>query len=482
MSGTIRLFIPLEKIDKGNRTVGGWATTEVVDRQNEIVDYNASKAAFTEWRGNLREMHQPVAVGKAIEVVPNDDERRIYVKAFISKGAEDTWQKVLDGTLTGFSIGGNTVDKVVQLIKDNADSVPRQVTRITKYRLNELSLVDNPANPEAVFELVKADQAGNLRQTEIVEDLHTHDPSGSTTILRKDGDTPDMDHTLLKELIGKVASLVEKVDGLIKAAYEGPHKPAPGSKDTPKQATDGKDATQKTTAGTNEPAQTGASEPVAGAKETPKQTTTSEHVNEGDMADYQTQKPEGAYPAKGPVKATDAGETAKADGMESYKEDDEYVYYRKPKSVGKAANPATSPHRTQDSQAAPVKKEAEDDKEDGDEDTGKTDGDSKQEKTSKAASAEDIKKLEATVESLRKQVEELRKEPLPRKYHKVEKTWGTGAQEDTKTADEIEVEKAYKEVLDAQRSGQPLSKAMEAKKDWVLNKLLERKVQNLQKG
>jgi len=166
-----KLYLPILKVDKENRTVSGYATTESIDKQGEVVDYAASKDAFAEWGGNLREMHEAKAVGKAVEVVPDDKEKRVFVKAYISKGAEDTWQKVKEGVLTGFSIGGNTIDKVVQIVKDTASNAAKQVTRITKYKLNELSLVDNPANPEAVFTLVKMDKDGLPHQTELVEDI-----------------------------------------------------------------------------------------------------------------------------------------------------------------------------------------------------------------------------------------------------------------------------------------------------------------------
>lgn len=163
------LYCPISKINEEKRTVAGWATTESVDKQGEIVDYAGSKEAFSNWGKNIREMHEPKAVGKAVEIIPDDDSKKMWVEAYISKGAEDTWQKVKDGTLTGFSIGGQTVHKNVQIVKDLATGGSRTVTRITKYRLNELSLVDNPANAGCSFELVKSID-GVPFQTAIVED------------------------------------------------------------------------------------------------------------------------------------------------------------------------------------------------------------------------------------------------------------------------------------------------------------------------
>ena len=164
------ISMPFTKVDKEKRTVTGLATTEAIDKQNEQVSYDASKEAFGAWSGNIREMHSPNAVGKAVSWTPDDEKRGIKVEAYISKGAEDTWQKILDGTLKAFSIGGQTVSKVQQIIKDEASGGQRHVTKITKYKLTELSLVDNPANPEASFELVKMEN-GIPTQTQLVEDI-----------------------------------------------------------------------------------------------------------------------------------------------------------------------------------------------------------------------------------------------------------------------------------------------------------------------
>jgi hypothetical protein len=164
------LYAPICKINQEKRTVAGWATTEQLDKQHEIVDYNGSKEAFANWQGNIREMHEPKAIGKAVEIIPNDPEKKIWVEAYISKGAEDTWQKINENILTGFSIGGQTVSKTVQIVKDMDTGGQRTVNRITKYKLNELSLVDNPANPGCTFTLVKSVD-GVSYQTEIVEDI-----------------------------------------------------------------------------------------------------------------------------------------------------------------------------------------------------------------------------------------------------------------------------------------------------------------------
>jgi hypothetical protein len=110
----IRFSLPFSKVDKERRTVSGFASLDNLDKQMDIVTAEASMEAFAKFRGNIREMHQPLAVGKMVNFKAEkyfDPESKkfyngVYVSAYVSKGAQDTWEKVLDGTLTGFSIGG----------------------------------------------------------------------------------------------------------------------------------------------------------------------------------------------------------------------------------------------------------------------------------------------------------------------------------------------------------------------------------------
>ena len=155
----INMAFPIAKVNKDKRTVSGFATLDNVDRHGDVVTPDASEKAFNRFRGNLREMHQPIAVGKVVSFETQDfidketgkSYKGIYVDAYISKGAQDTWEKVLDGTLTGFSIGGN----IVEASYEPGDS--KDDTRVIKdYELMELSLVDNPANPLAnIFSIQK---------------------------------------------------------------------------------------------------------------------------------------------------------------------------------------------------------------------------------------------------------------------------------------------------------------------------------------
>jgi hypothetical protein len=147
---SVRLSLPFAKVDKERRIVSGFASLDNVDKQGDIVTAEASMKAFSEFRGNIREMHQPLAVGKMVNFKADryfDPESKkfysgVFVSAYVSKGAQDTWEKVLDGTLTGFSIGGR-----MNKWDDGYDEKSDSTIRIIKdYDLVELSLVDSPAN------------------------------------------------------------------------------------------------------------------------------------------------------------------------------------------------------------------------------------------------------------------------------------------------------------------------------------------------
>jgi archaellum component FlaC len=164
----VRLSMPFGKVDIEKRIVSGFASLDNVDKQYDIVTTEASLSAFAKFRGNIREMHQPSAVGKMISFKEEkyfDPESKkfykgIYVSTYISKGASDAWEKVLDGTYTGFSIGGRMnkwddayneeLDKPIRVIKD--------------YDLVELSLVDSPANQFAsIMSVEKVDGVDTIK-------------------------------------------------------------------------------------------------------------------------------------------------------------------------------------------------------------------------------------------------------------------------------------------------------------------------------
>lgn len=157
---SVNLTMPISKIDEEKRIVSGFATLDNIDKQGDRVLPEASEKAFANFRGNVRLMHQPIPAGKVVSFRSDtffDPETKkqytgVFVDTYVSKGAQDIWEMVLDGTLTGFSIGGAIRETDTEL-----DSESNKTVRVIKeYDLVELSLVDSPANQFAnIFSIQK---------------------------------------------------------------------------------------------------------------------------------------------------------------------------------------------------------------------------------------------------------------------------------------------------------------------------------------
>jgi phage head maturation protease len=146
----MKIYFPIAKVDAERREVWGYASTETRDDQGEIVTREALTAALGDYMkfANIREMHQLSAVGVAQEA--GVDEKGLYIGAKIVD--DQAWRKVTEGVYKGYSIGGRVTER------DPADY--RTITGIV---LNEISLVDRPANPEAIFDCWRAAMAPAAR-------------------------------------------------------------------------------------------------------------------------------------------------------------------------------------------------------------------------------------------------------------------------------------------------------------------------------
>ena len=134
----------IEPQDDGSIKVYGLASTGARDSSGEVVSPGAMRAALPGYMafGAIREMHQPLAAGAALHAeVDADGATRICAHVVDPTAVK----KVKAGVYKGLSIGGKV------LSRDPAD--PRLITSL---RLDEISLVDRPCNPEAVIDLWKA--------------------------------------------------------------------------------------------------------------------------------------------------------------------------------------------------------------------------------------------------------------------------------------------------------------------------------------
>ena len=209
----LRLSMPFSKVDKERRIVSGFASLDNLDKQNDIVTADASMQAFAKFRGNIREMHQPLAVGKMVNFKAEkyfDPESKkfyngVFVSAYVSKGAQDTWEKVLDGTLQGFSIGGR-MNKWDDGYDEKSDT---QIRIIKEYDLVELSLVDSPANQFAnIVSVEKVDGVSIIKADEtVLENVFWDSESGLVLVSENESESSPISGNAMKNI-----GFVEKTD------------------------------------------------------------------------------------------------------------------------------------------------------------------------------------------------------------------------------------------------------------------------------
>ena len=162
----------IEEDPDGTIYIAGIATTDSLDHDNEIVDAEAVKSAWGDYKGVIRYMHgkdqrNPDAIGK---VVPSytDTAGKTWKTEFTDRGpfivakisnAPDTESirtKVREGVISALSIGGRA-----RRVKTFDPTLQKDVNRVITTRISEISLVDLPANKESYFEVLKAACTGD---------------------------------------------------------------------------------------------------------------------------------------------------------------------------------------------------------------------------------------------------------------------------------------------------------------------------------
>ncbi|CBY91557.1 Alanyl-tRNA synthetase Alanine-tRNA ligase; AlaRS [Neisseria meningitidis WUE 2594] len=172
----------MEAQDDGTVKVWGYASSEAVDSDGEVIAAEAMKAAIPDYMkfGAVREMHGSNAAGTAIEINVEDDGRTFFGAHIVDPIAVT---KVKTGVYKGFSIGGSVT------ARDDLNK-----SQITGLKLTEISLVDRPANPDAVFTCFKADKPKADEEADKNEDDKSADKTDETPAddaEKADGDKKD---------------------------------------------------------------------------------------------------------------------------------------------------------------------------------------------------------------------------------------------------------------------------------------------------
>ena len=160
--------------------IGGYASIEMVDKQNDLITLKALKEAVSKFMGektfrNVMTNHSNVQVG---EVVPNyrDKSGRLWktdvddVGFFVVIKLRDDIEKAKEinrgirkGSLRSFSIGGQALQKVKK-----SNSELGEFNEISKLELHEVTICESGINPEAKFNILKQNkqEAKNMSKLE----------------------------------------------------------------------------------------------------------------------------------------------------------------------------------------------------------------------------------------------------------------------------------------------------------------------------
>mgnify|MGYP003146615944 CR=1 FL=1 len=153
-----------------NLVIGGYASIEIVDKQNDLITLEALEEAVKKYMTkekyrNVMSNHSNVQVGEVIEKYRDNngvlhktavDDVGFYVvikmRDDIEK-AKEISRGIRKGTLRSFSIGGQAISK-----KQRKSEEFGEYNEIEKLELHEVTVCEKGINPEAKFDILKMEE------------------------------------------------------------------------------------------------------------------------------------------------------------------------------------------------------------------------------------------------------------------------------------------------------------------------------------
>ena len=156
--------------------IGGYASIEMVDKQNDLITLNALDEAVKKYMGeqkyrNVMSNHSNVQVGEVVEKYRDKngiihktgvDDVGFYVvikmRDDIEK-AKEISRGIRKGTLRSFSIGGQAISKKQRTSDDYGE-----YNEIDRLELHEVTICEKGINPEAKFDILKSEVEKNMSE------------------------------------------------------------------------------------------------------------------------------------------------------------------------------------------------------------------------------------------------------------------------------------------------------------------------------
>jgi len=153
-----------------NLIIGGYASIEIVDKQNDLITLEALNDAVKKYMSdekyrNVMSNHSNVQVGEVVEKYRDAhgvlhktavDDVGFYVVIKLRddiEKAKEISRGIRKGTLRSFSIGGQAISK-----KQRTSDEHGEYNEIDRLELHEVTICEKGINPEAKFDILKMEE------------------------------------------------------------------------------------------------------------------------------------------------------------------------------------------------------------------------------------------------------------------------------------------------------------------------------------
>ena len=210
--------------------IGGYASIEVVDKQNDLITLKALQTAVKKFMEdkkfrNVMTNHSNVQVGEVVDSY-RDKSGKLWKSEVDDVGffvviklrddiekAKEVGRGIRKGTLRSFSIGGQALQKVKK-----SHSELGEYNEISKLELHEVTICEKGINPEAKFDILKQDIGDEKMSDKLEKALDELDVLlKEVEMLREKGESEEMaeyaDESDNKEMAEEMADeMMERQD------------------------------------------------------------------------------------------------------------------------------------------------------------------------------------------------------------------------------------------------------------------------------
>ena len=203
--------------------IGGYASIEIVDKQNDLITLKALQESVKKFMGdskfrNVMTNHSNVQVGEVVDSY-RDKTGKLWKSEVDDVGffvviklrddiekAKEVGRNIRKGSLRSFSIGGQALQKVKKSHNDLGE-----YNEISKLELHEVTICEKGINPEAKFDILKQDKGSEQMSEKLEKALSELDTllEEVNSLRKEDDDNPNMPE---KSNYAEMADSTEKPD------------------------------------------------------------------------------------------------------------------------------------------------------------------------------------------------------------------------------------------------------------------------------